>query len=87
MVHIAFEIGSGEYEKAKKLLVDSNIQVEKEIEWENSIKSRSVYFQESCWQPCRIHNKKLLGRKGLILLLTNITSDISNVISHVDKLY
>ena len=46
MVHIAFEIGSEEYEDAKKLLVDSNIQIEKEIEWVNSIKSRSIYFRD-----------------------------------------
>jgi hypothetical protein len=31
MVHIAFEIEAEEYEKAKELLVDNNIQVEKEI--------------------------------------------------------
>jgi len=46
MVHIAFEIESGEYENAKKLLVESNIQVEKEIVWENDIKSRSIYFRD-----------------------------------------
>jgi catechol 2,3-dioxygenase-like lactoylglutathione lyase family enzyme len=46
MVHIAFEIGSEEYENAKKLLVDSNIQIEKEIEWGNNIKSRSIYFRD-----------------------------------------
>ena len=46
MVHIAFEIESGEYENAKKLLVESNIQVEKEIVWENNIKSRSIYFRD-----------------------------------------
>src|SRR5438093_8563676 len=46
MIHIAFEIGSGEYENAKQLLVESNIKVEKEIEWENSDKSRSIYFRD-----------------------------------------
>jgi catechol 2,3-dioxygenase-like lactoylglutathione lyase family enzyme len=46
MLHIAFEIESGEYENAKKLLVESNIQVEKEIVWENDIKSRSIYFRD-----------------------------------------
>ena len=46
MVHIAFEIGSEEFENAKKLLVESNIQIEKEIEWMNSIKSRSIYFRD-----------------------------------------
>lgn len=46
MVHIAFEIESEEYEKAKESLVKSNIQVEKEIEWENDIKSRSIYFRD-----------------------------------------
>jgi catechol 2,3-dioxygenase-like lactoylglutathione lyase family enzyme len=46
MIHIAFEIGSEEYENAKKFLVESNILIEKEIEWENSIKSRSIYFRD-----------------------------------------
>jgi hypothetical protein len=46
MVHIAFEIGSEEYENAKNLLVEHDIKVEKEIEWENSIKSRSIYFKD-----------------------------------------
>lgn len=46
MVHIAFEIEAEEYEKAKKLLVDNNIQVEKEITWKNDIKSRSIYFRD-----------------------------------------
>ena len=46
MVHIAFEIEAEEYEKAKELLVDNNIQVEKEITWKNDIKSRSIYFRD-----------------------------------------
>jgi catechol 2,3-dioxygenase-like lactoylglutathione lyase family enzyme len=47
MVHIAIEIESSEYENARNLLVDSNIQVEKEVEWGNNIKSRSIYLR-SC---------------------------------------
>ena len=46
MVHIAFEIEAEEYGVAKKLLKESNIQIEKEIAWENNIKSRSIYFRD-----------------------------------------
>ena len=46
MVHIAFEIDGAEYGKAKKLLKDNSIQVEKEIAWENDIKSKSIYFRD-----------------------------------------
>ena len=46
MVHIAFEIEAEEYEKAKELLAENNIQVEKEIAWENDIKSKSIYFRD-----------------------------------------
>jgi catechol 2,3-dioxygenase-like lactoylglutathione lyase family enzyme len=63
MVHVAFEIGSGEYEKAKKLLVDSNIQVEKEIEWKNSIKSRSVYFRDPAGNLVEFITKNYWGVK------------------------
>ncbi len=47
MVHIAFEIESDEYEQAKDLLAKNNIHIEKEIAWENDIKSRSIYFRDS----------------------------------------
>ncbi len=46
MVHIAFEIEAEEYQKAKELLAENNIQVEKEMAWENDIKSRSIYFRD-----------------------------------------
>jgi len=46
MVHIAFEIEADEYGKAKRLLADREIKVEKEIAWENDIKSRSIYFRD-----------------------------------------
>jgi len=46
MIHIAFEIRSGDYENAKKLLVEGKIQIEKETEWGNNIKSRSIYFRD-----------------------------------------
>ena len=46
MVHIAFEIGSDEYEDAKDLLEKNYIQIEKEVTWENDIKSRSIYFRD-----------------------------------------
>lgn len=46
MVHIAFEIGVDEYEKAKNLLLENNIKVENETVWENEIKSRSIYFRD-----------------------------------------
>jgi catechol 2,3-dioxygenase-like lactoylglutathione lyase family enzyme len=45
MVHVAFEIGSDEYEEAKDLLDRNNIQIEKEIAWKNDVKSRSIYFR------------------------------------------
>ena len=44
MVHIAFEIESLEYEQAKKFLQSKSIQIEKEIEWPNDIKSKSIFF-------------------------------------------
>jgi catechol 2,3-dioxygenase-like lactoylglutathione lyase family enzyme len=46
MVHIAFEIEAEEYEEAKGLLANNNIQIEKEIAWENDLKSRSIYFRD-----------------------------------------
>jgi catechol 2,3-dioxygenase-like lactoylglutathione lyase family enzyme len=46
MVHVAFEIGSDEYEEAKDLLDKNNIQIEKEMAWKNDIKSRSIYFRD-----------------------------------------
>jgi len=46
MVHIAFEIESDEYEQAKDLLTKNNIHIEKEVAWENKIKSRSIYFRD-----------------------------------------
>jgi catechol 2,3-dioxygenase-like lactoylglutathione lyase family enzyme len=46
MVHIAFEIEIEDYEKAKRLLGENEIKVEKEIIWKNSIKSRSIYFRD-----------------------------------------
>jgi len=44
MVHFAIEIEPEEYRKAKKLLEENNIQIEKEIAWKNYFKSRSIYF-------------------------------------------
>ena len=52
MVHVAFEIGSDEYEEAKDLLEKNYIQIEKEVGWENDIKSRSIYFRDPCRKPC-----------------------------------
>ena len=46
MVHIAFEIEAEEYEKAKELLKENNIEVEKEVAWDNEVKSRSIYFRD-----------------------------------------
>ena len=46
MVHVAFEIESDEYEEARDLLEKNNIQIEKEVVWENNIKSRSIYFRD-----------------------------------------
>ncbi len=46
MVHIAFEIEVEEYEEAKELLIEKNIQVEKEIVWENDNRSESIYFRD-----------------------------------------
>ena len=39
-------LNAAEYGKAKKLLKDNSIQVEKEIAWENDIKSKSIYFRD-----------------------------------------
>ena len=46
VIHIAFEIDSGEYDTAKKILIESNVQIEKEIEWGNRIGSKSIYFRD-----------------------------------------
>jgi catechol-2,3-dioxygenase len=46
VIHIAFEIDSGEYDTAKKILIESNIKIEKEIEWGNRIGSKSLYFRD-----------------------------------------
>lgn len=46
VIHIAFEIDSGEYDTAKKILIESSIQIEKEIEWGNRIGSKSLYFRD-----------------------------------------
>jgi catechol 2,3-dioxygenase-like lactoylglutathione lyase family enzyme len=46
MVHVAFEIEPSEYEEAKDLLEKNNIQIEKEIVWENDNRSESIYFRD-----------------------------------------
>ena len=46
MVHIAFEIESDEYDETRNLLEKNNIQIEKEVVWENEIKSRSIYLRD-----------------------------------------
>ena len=46
IVHVAFEIETDEYEEARDLLEKNNIQIEKEVVWENNIKSRSIYFRD-----------------------------------------
>jgi catechol 2,3-dioxygenase-like lactoylglutathione lyase family enzyme len=46
MVHVAFEIESNEYEEAKDLLEKNNIEIEKEIMWENDNRSKSIYFRD-----------------------------------------
>ena len=46
IVHVAFEIEIDEYEEARDLLEKNNIQIEKEVVWENDIKSRSIYFRD-----------------------------------------
>ena len=46
MIHVAFEIESDEYEDTKDLLEKNNIQIEKEVVWENDMKSRSIYFRD-----------------------------------------
>jgi catechol 2,3-dioxygenase-like lactoylglutathione lyase family enzyme len=61
MVHIVFEIGSEEYENAKNLLVEHDIKVEKEIEWENSIKSRSIYFRDPAGNLVEFITKNFWG--------------------------
>jgi catechol 2,3-dioxygenase-like lactoylglutathione lyase family enzyme len=61
MVHIAFEIGSEEYENAKNLLVEHDIKVEKEIEWENNAKSRSIYFRDPAGNLVEFITKNFWG--------------------------
>jgi len=46
MVHIAFEIEPCEYEEAKDMLTRNKIEIEKEVQWENNIMSRSIYFRD-----------------------------------------
>ena len=45
MVHVALEIEDTEYDNAKQLLSEKNIQVEKMVTWSNDLKSRSIYFE------------------------------------------
>ena len=46
IIHVAFEIETDEYEEARDLLEKNNIQIEKEVVWENDLKSRSIYFRD-----------------------------------------
>ncbi len=46
MINMALEVEPEDYEKAKEVLEENNIQVEKEITWENDIKSKSIYFRD-----------------------------------------
>ena len=46
IIHVAFEIETDEYEEARDLLEKNNIQIEKEVVWENNLKSRSIYFRD-----------------------------------------
>lgn len=46
IIHVAFEIETDEYEEARDLLEKNNIHIEKEVVWENDLKSRSIYFRD-----------------------------------------
>ena len=45
MVHVALEIEDTEYDNAKQLLSEKNIQVEKMVTWSNDLKSRIYLFE------------------------------------------
>ena len=44
-VHFALEIEKEDYEKAKNILIQNKIEIEKELTWGNE-KLRSVYFRD-----------------------------------------
>lgn len=43
-VHFALEIEKEDYENSKNMLVQNEIEIEKELSWENE--SRSIYFRD-----------------------------------------
>jgi catechol 2,3-dioxygenase-like lactoylglutathione lyase family enzyme len=43
-IHIALEIEKDDYENSKKMLTDVNIDIEKEMAWDNG--SGSIYFRD-----------------------------------------
>lgn len=42
-IHLAFEIHDSEYKSAKELLVQSEVEIEKELEWGST---KSIYFRD-----------------------------------------
>src|ERR671914_192753 len=43
-IHFAMEIEEQEYHASKQLLIDNNIAIEKEVNWDNHAKS--IYFRD-----------------------------------------
>jgi catechol 2,3-dioxygenase-like lactoylglutathione lyase family enzyme len=44
-VHFALEIDKEDYEKAKEILIQNEIEIEKELTWENE-RLKSIYFRD-----------------------------------------
>jgi catechol 2,3-dioxygenase-like lactoylglutathione lyase family enzyme len=45
VIHFALEIDKSEYDELKKTLLNNNIEIEKELVWNNEM-SKSVYFRD-----------------------------------------
>ena len=43
-IHVALEIEKNDYENSKRMLIDMNIDIEKEMVWD--IESGSIYFRD-----------------------------------------
>ena len=43
-IHLALEIDKNDYENSKRMLIDMNINIEKEMVWDN--RSGSIYFRD-----------------------------------------
>jgi catechol 2,3-dioxygenase-like lactoylglutathione lyase family enzyme len=60
-----FEIEVEDYEKAKELLLENNIQVKKEIVCKNDFKSRPIYFRDPAGNLFEFVTRKYWGVQNM----------------------